>query len=245
MAKSKVYILLNPQNSFLEAYSNKKLLYNRLVSLSQEALLSYPQFSAVLKNTNEIYLLSRFIKSQKYCGPNYQIYSCILNNSSDILLEKSIITEDSELSSLSTQDLDGAPKVMVIDFHNLYVDAITTIIKTSKDKIKVCATSNDPKDAISTLENVDIDIIVISIQSLEDEFMEVIRYLKRNFPNVAILVRLHSLEKQLVNKLFEKEVEGILSREADSSEFLMALNQLINKSKYYSLKVIKVKEIDR
>ncbi|MFN8288945.1 MAG: response regulator transcription factor [Chitinophagaceae bacterium] len=125
----------------------------------------------------------------------------------------------------------------IVDDHNLFRKGLIKLIhlgdKESRYKIIFeAANGTDLKEKLDKRQLP--DIILMDIDMPETDGYEAVEWLKKNYPEINVLVISMFETEQSIIKMLRYGVKGYLSKDIEVEDIHMALEAIINKGFYYS-----------
>lgn len=118
-------------------------------------------------------------------------------------------------------------KIALVDDHQMFLDGMVAIL-SQENNIEVSFIEKTAKGALEKLNTTIPDLIISDISMPEMNGFEFIKIVKKKFPEIKVLIV--SMYKS--HQSFEN-VEGFLLKDSDSTEFILAINTIVNHGKKY------------
>lgn len=118
-------------------------------------------------------------------------------------------------------------KVVIVDDHQMFLDGMFAVL-SKENNIEILFTENSAKIALKKIKNQVPDLIITDISMPEMNGLEFIKIIKKEFPEVKILVV--SMFKNL--QPFG-DIDGFLLKETDNEELFKAINTIVIDDKKY------------
>ena len=121
-------------------------------------------------------------------------------------------------------------RLALVDDHKLFLEGMVTILSKEED-IEVIDFFHSAKDALANLNFEDLDLLITDISMPEMNGLEFIKQLKKNNPNLKILVVSMFQHIQSFNG-----IDGYLLKETSFENLIDAIKQIVlhNKTYFYS-----------
>lgn len=127
----------------------------------------------------------------------------------------------------------GSSRILIIDDHQLIIDGLSAFIK-SDNSLEFVGSGNDGDEALKLVEVLRPDIVLMDIEMPKISGIQASEEIKRNFPEVKIIIISMHHEKGLVKKLLERGIDGYLLKNSSHQEVLEAIAKVKNGKKYFS-----------
>lgn len=117
--------------------------------------------------------------------------------------------------------------IVVVDDHQMFLDGMISVLSAQKN-FSILFVENSAKTALQKLEQITPDIVITDISMPEMNGLEFIKIIKKQFPNIKILVlsmfdNLHSIDG----------IDGYLLKETDKDELINAINTIVLEGKMF------------
>lgn len=116
-------------------------------------------------------------------------------------------------------------KVAIVDDHQIIIDGICMLLGLEKD-IQIVKTYTDATDLLHDLRNsnIQVDLVLTDLMMPNLSGFEGAKILKKEFPELKLIVLSMNCEPQTVYELVEKiGIEGYLSKKINRTELVRAL----------------------
>ena len=126
--------------------------------------------------------------------------------------------------------------IVLADDHKLFLEGLVRLINQEED-LEVRYYAHGGKYIVQYLDNhpeTHIDLVITDISMPDFDGVELNSHLKATRPEIRTLVVSMHIDAGTVDKLVQHDVDGYLSKNADSSEFLAAIRQILRGEKYFS-----------
>lgn len=124
-------------------------------------------------------------------------------------------------------------KLMIVDPHPVVRAGIRLFVQDHTD-FAIVAEAVSGQDAIRIARQTEINIMLIEIALNDRNGMDVIKQIKREFPDIALIVFSSHREDQYAIRALKAGASGFLSKQCDSDELLAAINQVASGLKFIS-----------
>lgn len=127
-------------------------------------------------------------------------------------------------------------KVLVADDHKVFRDGITSILNEVPD-ITVVGQASDGHDVLDQLRQIDPEVILMDITMKETSGIDTTSMVKRQYPDIKVLVLTMHSEPAYILKMLEVGADGYLLKEAGREEMIRAIRTVKQGDNYYSKQV--------
>lgn len=127
-------------------------------------------------------------------------------------------------------------KLFILDDHRIVIDGITALLD-NQDDFKIVGTSTSCKEALQTLKNLKVDIVLTDINMPEMNGIEFVHSLKRILPDIKILALSMYGEKTTITDMVDAGAHGYVLKNTGRAELFKALSSVYDNKQYYSTDV--------
>ena len=124
-------------------------------------------------------------------------------------------------------------KIFIVDDHQIVCDGIKSLLDDVSD-IDVIGCASDIPDLIEKIKGHYIHIVLINVYQSNDEDIKKIQELKREFPNMNLLILSMSRGKGFILKTLKAGAKGYLTKDTDRSELIEAIYTIRGGYDYYA-----------
>ena len=129
--------------------------------------------------------------------------------------------------------------ILIVDDHQMFLDGIKTLLSKEKNLI-VVAEANTGKEALLILVKMTVDLVITDINMPEMSGTELTRQIKKNFPQIKVLVLTMYNDREIIHEIVMTEAEGYILKNSNKKELLNAINRITDHGTYYSNEVISI-----
>lgn len=125
-------------------------------------------------------------------------------------------------------------KICIVDDHQIIIEGIELLLSLEK-QISIMHTFNDGNELIQELKTGEVkpDLVLMDLHMPAMNGMECSKILKKEFPDIKIIILSMNCDDNVVYELIEKiEIHGYLSKNIDKKEMLHAL-KIVEKGGVY------------
>jgi len=127
-------------------------------------------------------------------------------------------------------------RIIVVDDHQLVLDGLASIVKEIEE-IDLLATASNGKEGLKLVEVLKPDLILTDIDMPIMNGIEFTTILKRDFPEIKVIVLTMHSEPSLTKKLMELGADGYLLKNADCKELVEGVLKVASGKSYFSAAV--------
>lgn len=124
-------------------------------------------------------------------------------------------------------------KLLLADDHKIVLDGLSKILE-AEDSLEVVSKAQNGKEVLGYLAKHPVDIVCADIEMPEMDGIELAKKVKRNYPDIKILILSMYNRPELVKQLADIGVDGFVKKDAGKMELLLAIEHLSNNDTYYS-----------
>ena len=114
-------------------------------------------------------------------------------------------------------------KIAIIDDHLIFLEGLKLILQNEFD---IQYASNNPKDLLSKMESLDIDLLITDVSMPEISGIELVKIVKTKFPKLKILVM-----STYKNMFCKKEIDAYLMKDSDSEILIDTIKSVVLENK--------------
>ncbi len=129
--------------------------------------------------------------------------------------------------------MKGKTKILLADDHELVRDGIIALLE-NEDNLEVVNEAANGKEALEIIEKNTPDLLIVDIRMPELNGIEVVKKVKKDFPDLKTLVLSMHDSSEYVVQCVEAGADGYLLKGSSKEEFLKAINKIAGGGKYFS-----------
>lgn len=126
-------------------------------------------------------------------------------------------------------------KIVLADDHPIVLMGVRDLIE-SDGRYTVIAEAYTPSDLIKIIEAESPDVVITDYNMPGDDAYgdgaRLVEYLLRNYPDCALLILTMLSNNLILSRLYEIGVSGVILKNGDLNEILVALDKVCNGQKY-------------
>lgn len=127
-------------------------------------------------------------------------------------------------------------KIMLVDDHQIVIDGITSLLNKQK-KFEVVAQANNGKEALTILENTDVDVVLIDVEMPILNGCDTTTIITTKYPSIKVICLTTHDEQSIVRKMLTAGAKGYILKNTDRKTLLDAINTVINGDLYFSSEI--------
>lgn len=124
-------------------------------------------------------------------------------------------------------------KIFIVDDHQIVCDGIESLLADVSD-IDIVGCACDIPDLVEKIKDQYIHIALINVYQSNDEDIKKIQQLKREFPNMSLLILSMSKGKGFILKTLKAGAKGYLTKDTDRLELIEAIYTIRGGYDYYA-----------
>lgn len=133
---------------------------------------------------------------------------------------------------------EATVKVLVVDDHQMMIDGVKAMLRKEKN-IAVAAEATSGQTALEILRSGnEIDVIITDINMEPMSGTELTTIVKKEFPDVKVLVLSMYHDPAIVHTIIMAEAEGYILKNSGKDELIKALCRIADNGTYYSNEVV-------
>ncbi|AWI26621.1 response regulator transcription factor [Flavobacterium pallidum] len=129
-------------------------------------------------------------------------------------------------------------KVAIVDDHQLFRKSLVLLVNSFKG-VQVVSDSENGKVFIEKLEKTEIkpDIVLLDIEMPEMDGYETCIILRRNFPEIKVLIVSQLTTKESIHKILELGAHGYFTKNSDPGQLQQAIKSLEKTGYYFGMEL--------
>jgi len=125
-------------------------------------------------------------------------------------------------------------QVAIADDHSLLRNALARLINTFDDYTILFEADNGKELRTKIMQHVIPDIVLLDVSMPEMDGFETTQWLRKNYPQIKILVLSMMSDEKTIIKMFRLGAKGYLLKNTDPAELKSAMDAVIHKNVYLS-----------
>ena len=123
--------------------------------------------------------------------------------------------------------------LLIADDHTMFLQGIVSLLE-QESEINIVGKANDGVEALHIIRKEAIDLIILDISMPEMDGIELSKILKKEYPEIKILVVSTHSNVKIISRLIRIGVNGYLLKNAEKAELLKAIHSIIQGDNYFS-----------
>ena len=124
-------------------------------------------------------------------------------------------------------------RILIVDDHQLIIDGLRGFLENETD-FNVVGEANNGAEAIKLAEILQPHVILMDIEMPELSGIQACEEIKRNQPEIKVIIISMHEEKELIKKLVERGVNGYLLKNSSKDEVMTAIRTVQDDQPYFS-----------
>lgn len=129
--------------------------------------------------------------------------------------------------------------VLITDDHTLMRQGLKKLLEEDKD-ITICAEASDGREALSKVETLMPDIVIMDIAMPNLNGLEALKQIKKKSPDVKVLILSMHKNDEYVLQSFKSGASGFIVKDSAASEVVDAIKTIHRGEPYLSPKISKI-----
>ncbi|WP_026729891.1 response regulator [Flavobacterium denitrificans] len=123
--------------------------------------------------------------------------------------------------------------LLIADDHTMFLQGIVSLLE-QESEINIVGKAVNGIEALEIIKTKKPDLVILDISMPEMDGIELSKILKKDFPEVKILVVSTHSNVKIISRLIRIGVNGYLLKNAEKSELLTAIRTIASGENYYS-----------
>ncbi|UUF16593.1 MULTISPECIES: response regulator [Flavobacterium] len=123
--------------------------------------------------------------------------------------------------------------LLIADDHTMFLQGIMSLLE-KEPNISTVDTAINGIEALEIIKKGNIDFIILDISMPEMDGIELSKILKKEYPDVKILIVSTHSNVMMISRLIRIGVNGYLLKNAEKSELLKAINTIASGENYFA-----------
>ncbi|BDX39131.1 DNA-binding response regulator [Tenuifilaceae bacterium CYCD] len=128
-------------------------------------------------------------------------------------------------------------RLFLVDDHQMFIDGIKALLRNEK-RFKIVDEALDGSIALEKIKNTPIDIMITDISMPGMSGTELTRTVKKEYPQIKILVLTMYNDQDVANEILMSEAEGFILKNTGKKELVAALTSIADDGTFYSREVL-------
>ena len=128
-------------------------------------------------------------------------------------------------------------RLFLVDDHQMFIDGIKALLRNEK-RFKIVDEALDGSIALEKLKSTSIDIMITDISMPGMSGTELTQIVKKEYPQIKILVLTMYNDQDVANEILMSEAEGFILKNTGKQELVTALTNIADNGTFYSREVL-------
>lgn len=128
-------------------------------------------------------------------------------------------------------------RILIVDDHQMFIDGIKALLRNEK-RFKIVDEALDGSLALEKLKSTSFDIMITDISMPGMSGTELTRIVKKEYPQIKILVLTMYNDQDVANEILMSEAEGFILKNTGKQELVSALTSIADDGTFYSREVL-------
>ena len=128
-------------------------------------------------------------------------------------------------------------RLFLVDDHQMFIDGIKALLRNEK-RLEIVDEALDGSIALEKLKSTSIDIMITDISMPGLSGTELIQIVKKEYPQIKILVLTMYNDQDVANEILMSEAEGFILKNTGKQELVTALTNIADNGTFYSREVL-------
>ncbi len=133
--------------------------------------------------------------------------------------------------------MDKELKIVIADDHQMFIDGVRSLLK-KETQLNFVHEALNGEDALSYIRKNEVDLLITDISMPVMTGTELTKILKKEMPEIKILVLTMFNDPAIINDILQSEAEGYILKNTGKQELLSAINKIMDNGTYYSNEVM-------
>ncbi len=123
--------------------------------------------------------------------------------------------------------------LLIADDHTMFLQGIVSLLE-QESEINIVGKAVNGIEALEIIKTKNPDLVILDISMPEMDGIELSKILKKDFPEVKILIVSTHSNVKIISRLIRIGVNGYLLKNAEKSELLKAIHSIASGENYFS-----------
>jgi DNA-binding NarL/FixJ family response regulator len=124
-------------------------------------------------------------------------------------------------------------QILLVDDHSIVTDGIKALLQGEAD-LSIKGEAHNGQMALEMLRILKVDLVLMDIDMPVMSGTEAIRLIKREFPDIKVIMLTMHDEKAVIHKLIELGADGYLLKNSSKEELLVCIRGVLRNERYIS-----------
>lgn len=128
-------------------------------------------------------------------------------------------------------------KVLIADDHEIFLDSLSLLVGTFSE-VELVGNCKNAAEVIDFVKTNEVDLLITDNKMPQMSGIELTVHLRKNFPNIRVLMLSVSEEAEMIRDAFQAGVWGYMMKRAGKVELHKAIQSIANGQKFFSESVV-------
>ncbi|MBA2611507.1 MAG: response regulator transcription factor [Bacteroidetes bacterium] len=133
--------------------------------------------------------------------------------------------------------MDKELKIVIADDHQMFIDGVRSLLK-KETQLNFVHEALNGEDALSYIRKNEVNLLITDISMPGMTGTELTKIIKKEMPDIKVLVLTMFNDPAIVNDILQSEAEGYILKNTGKQELLSAINKIMDDGTYYSNEVM-------
>ena len=129
--------------------------------------------------------------------------------------------------------MKGKVKIFIADDHPIFRSGLRQIIETDS-RLKIVGEADDGEQAISALEELEVDVAILDIDMPQKDGFEVVRLIKQKRLSTAVIFLTMHKDERFLNTAFDLGIKGYILKDSAVTEIVQCVKSVIEGKEFVS-----------
>jgi DNA-binding NarL/FixJ family response regulator len=130
-------------------------------------------------------------------------------------------------------------RILIADDHKMFIDGIRSLLRNEK-QFEFVGEASDGQEALDILKGTPADILITDINMPKMSGTELTKQVKKDYPEIKVLVVTMYNDPAIVNEILMAEAEGYILKNTGKEELVNALTQIADNGTFYSREILEI-----
>lgn len=130
--------------------------------------------------------------------------------------------------------------VILVDDHPLMRLGVKASLMSYKDEINVAGEASSADELFSILPDIEVDVVLLDIQMPGMSCEDAVKKLKKDFPELKILILSSINEDEIIYRLIKVGIDGFVPKTTNIEKIKTAIRNVYSGLSYYGVDITKI-----
>ena len=133
--------------------------------------------------------------------------------------------------------MDKELKIVIADDHQMFIDGVKSLLK-KETQLNFVHEALNGEDALTYIRKNEVNLLITDISMPGMTGTELTKIIKKELPEIKVLVLTMFNDPAIVNDILQSEAEGYILKNTGKQELLTAINKIMDDGTHYSNEVM-------